>query len=87
MRVALMAVDVSTDGRSLCRRLRYERISASGDPEVVERDWKTRWWPQDQFREMLLSAGFDKVRFVSPEGSGAEADASVFVALAQRGLG
>lgn len=87
LRVAMVGLDVSADGRSLCHRLRYERIPASGEPEVVERNWKTRWWSQKQFREMLVAAHFDKLSFVRPEGGRPQPDASVFVALARRGGG
>jgi hypothetical protein len=85
LRVTSVGLDVSADGRSLCHRLRYERIPAQGETEVVERDWRTRCWPQSQFREMLLAAGFETATFVTPEGARAAADASVFVALARRG--
>jgi hypothetical protein len=86
LRVTSVGLEVSADGRSLCHRLRYERIPAQGEAEVVERDWQTRSWPQSQFREMLLAAGFETITFVAPEGGRAAADASVFVALARRGL-
>jgi SAM-dependent methyltransferase len=86
LRVTSVGLQVSADGRSLCHRLRYERIPAEGETEVVKRDWRTRCWAQSQFREMLLTAGFETVAFVTPEGERAAADASVFVALARRGL-
>ncbi len=82
LRLATVALDVGTDGRSLCRRLRFECISTSAEPEILERAWKTRWWSQNQFREMLLSAGFDKVTFRAPEGGPVQSNDSVFVAQA-----
>jgi hypothetical protein len=84
LRVALVALDASADGRSLCQRLRYERIPAAGEPEVLERDWERRWWPQPEFAEMLRAAGFRHVSFLSPAGGPAAPDAPVFVALARR---
>jgi SAM-dependent methyltransferase len=87
LRVAAVALDVNEPERIVCHRLRYERILGNAEPEVVERDWKRRWWSQEQFREMLLSAGFEKVRLLSPHGGRARPDASVFVALAQRSVG
>ncbi len=87
LRVAMVALDLSADGRTLCRRLRFERIPAGGETEVVERDWRTRWWSQGQFREMLLSARFEDVSFLTPEGARANPDASIFVAQARRGIG
>lgn len=84
LRVAAVALDASADGRTLCHRLRYERIAATGAAEVVERDWERRWWSQQQFREMLEAAHFDKIRFVAPQGGQAGPDARMFVALARR---
>jgi SAM-dependent methyltransferase len=86
LRVAVVALDASEAERIVCRRLRYERILASGEREVVERNWTKRWWSQVQFREMLSSAGFEKVTMLSPHGGRAHPDASVFVALAQRSV-
>jgi len=86
LRVAVVALDVSTDGRSLRHRLRYEYIPSSGEPDVVERDWQRRCWSQHHFREMLLSARFDKVSFRARGGGRAQADAEEFVALARRGM-
>lgn len=87
LRVATVALDVREEERTVCQRLRYERILATGNCEVVERDWSKRWWSQEQFREMLRSAGFEKVTMLSPHGGRARPDASVFVALAQRSVG
>lgn len=87
LRVAIVALDVCEEERTACYRLRYERIREGGSRDVVERDWKKRWWSQEQFREMLRSAGFEKVTFLSPHGGRARPDASVFVALAQRSVG
>jgi SAM-dependent methyltransferase len=87
LRLSTVALDVGTDGRSLCRRLRFERIPANDAPEILERDWKTRWWSQSQFREMLLSAGFDRVDFQTPGGrpaGPAQPDDVDFVAHARR---
>ncbi len=84
LRVGMVALEASADGRSLSHRLRYERLPAKGEPEVVERDWRKRFWSQEQFREMLRDAGFDPVTFWTPEGAPAESGSSVFVALARR---
>jgi len=86
LRVAVVALDVSADGRSLRHRLRYERIPPSGEPDVVECDWQRRCWSQRQFREMLLSAHFEEVGFRAREGGRAQADAEEFIALARRGM-
>jgi SAM-dependent methyltransferase len=86
-RVGMVALDVSERERTLCHRLRYERIPAVGESEVVERGWKRRWWSQEQFREMLLSAGFDEVTFRGADGGRAQEGASSFIALARRPLG
>ena len=84
LRVGMVSLDESHDGHGLTRRLRYERIPAAGEPEVVERDWKTRHWSQQRFRELLAAAGFEDKRFLSPEGGPAQPDAEVFVALARK---
>jgi SAM-dependent methyltransferase len=85
LRVGMIEFHVSMDGRTLSHRLRYEHIPTNGEPRVVERDWKRRWWSQNLFREMLVFAGFDEVTFLAPEGGPAQTDASAFVALARRG--
>jgi SAM-dependent methyltransferase len=85
LRVGMIEFAVSMDGRTLSHRLRYEHIPTNGEPRVVERDWKRRWWSQNLFREMLIFAGFDEVTFLAPEGGPAQTDASAFVALARRG--
>lgn len=85
LRVSLTSVDTSDDGRTLQRLLRYERVPACGEPEIVERVWQTRWWSQEQFRQMLEGAGFGRATIVAPGGGRADPDARVFVALAQRG--
>lgn len=56
LRVSMIAFEQEADGKTHSHRLRYERISGSGESEVVERNWKKRWWSQSQFREMLLAA-------------------------------
>lgn len=84
LRVGMVALEATADGRTLSHRLRYERLPATGEPEVVERDWHKRFWSQEQFREMLREAGFDTVAFRTPEGAPAESGSSVFVALARR---
>lgn len=84
LRVTAIALDVSDDGRTLHRRLRYERIPAAGAPESVERTWTRRSWSQPQFRALLDGAGLGAVSFRAPGGGRAEPDASVFVAIARR---
>ena len=84
LRVAMLALDVSADGRNLYHRLRYERIPMAGEPIAVERTWERRWWTQEQFRELVLAAGFNELAFLAPTGGPAKSDASVFVALARR---
>lgn len=84
LRVEAIALDVGADGRTLHRRLRYERIPPIGEPESVERTWTRRSWSQEQFRELLDAAGFRGVAFLAPGGGRAQPDASIFVALARR---
>lgn len=84
LRCGVVAVSVGADGRTLCRRLRYERIRAGAEPQVLERDWHTRWWSQQAFADMLQAAGFRRVRMRAVGGGPAAPDASRFVALAQR---
>jgi len=84
LRVGAIGLDVSADGRTLHRRLRYERTSTGGVPEIVERTWSRRSWSQEQFRALLDGAAFGTVAFVAPGGGRAEPDARVFVALARR---
>jgi SAM-dependent methyltransferase len=79
-----IALEVGADGRTLHRRLRYERIPPSGEPESIERTWTRRSWSQAQFRELLDAAGFGAVAFLAPSGGRAQSDASIFVALARR---
>jgi SAM-dependent methyltransferase len=87
LRVGLVSFDVDSEGQQLCRRLRYERISPSGEAETLERDWRTQWWSQQQFREMLATAGFGEVSFVAPQGGQSVPDAEVFVALTRKPAG
>jgi SAM-dependent methyltransferase len=91
LRVGAVALAEGEDGQSLSIRLRYERIpallSGNGEPEIVERDWKRRWWSQSAFGQMLDAAGFADIRFLEPERGPARPDASVFVALARRAAG
>ncbi|MFI5307470.1 MAG: class I SAM-dependent methyltransferase [Polyangiales bacterium] len=84
LRCTALALEVEADGRNLRKRLRYERTRRGQATEVVERDWQTRWWSQDQFREMLTAAGFGRVSFRGVDGGRADPDAQAFVALAQR---
>jgi hypothetical protein len=84
LRVGMVAVDASDDGHDVTIRLRYERIHASGQTDVVERDWRRRWWSQSRFREMMDAAGFEGIRVVAPGGGEVTADAEVFVVLARR---
>lgn len=87
VRVAVVEAEPGPDGRSLRRRLRYERVPAAGEPEVLERDWRTRWWTQEAFAEMCGAAGFSRVRLLARTGGPAHPDDAVFVALAARGDG
>jgi len=87
LRVGAISLDVGGDARSLSLRLRYERIAANGEHEVVERDWKRRWWSQPEFAALIRGAGFGPVSFLAPEGGRARPDASAFVALARRDAG
>jgi len=84
LRVALISLDADADGRGLSRRLRYERISADGRRDALERDWRTRSWSPDRFGAMLRGAGFDRVTFVRPGGGRLAPGDAVFVALARR---
>lgn len=84
LRVSVTAVQRAADGQGASIRLRYERIPATGGPEVVEREWQRRWWTQTQLRARATEAGFARVSFVTPTGSAAKPDDRVFVMLAGR---
>jgi SAM-dependent methyltransferase len=84
LRHAILSLDMHHDGRSASLRHRYERIPATGEPISVERTWRRRWWTQEQFRELVIAAGFADVTFLDPSGALAEPDAALFVALARR---
>jgi SAM-dependent methyltransferase len=84
LRCGLIAASPGPDHRTLVRRLRYERIAPGCAPEIVERDWTTRWWTQDQIRDMLEAAGFAKVTLVTPDGRRASPGDRTFTALARR---
>ena len=85
--VLSVSVEPENDDRTLCRRLRYERTRPGAEPEVLERDWRTRSWSQAQFGEMLAAAGFSEVRLRSLRGGPAAPDERAFVALARRSAG
>lgn len=85
LRVAVVGLETSTDGRTLSRRLRYERVPTSGEPELLERVWQTRWWSKADFARMLRSAGFKRVRLRAPTVSRTR-DGRFFSVLAQRAL-
>ena len=84
LRVSMLELDVHSEGRNSALRLRYDRIPPSGEPVSVERVWERRSWNQDQFRELVLAAHFDELRFLTPTGGLADPDASAFVALARK---
>jgi SAM-dependent methyltransferase len=84
LRVVMLELDVCRDGRNSSLCLRYERIPPVGEPISVERIWERRSWNQDQFRELVLAAHFDELRFLTPTGGLAEPNASAFVALARK---
>jgi hypothetical protein len=86
LRFTVLSIDVdpASDGRTLRRRLRYQRTRPGAAPEVLERDWRTRWWSQAQFSELLGEAGFSRTSLRGVSGGPAAPDAPVFVALAQR---
>jgi SAM-dependent methyltransferase len=78
------SVEIDRPARTVSVRLRYERSAPGSDPEIVERDWHTRWWTQPQFRALLEEAGFERITAVGPTGGRVEEDALVFAFLAQR---
>jgi SAM-dependent methyltransferase len=87
LRVSMIAFEELADGRTHSHRLRYERILPNGESELVERDWRKRWWSPAQFREMLEAAGFERVSMRTPGGGRVAGNAPVFVALAQKAGG
>jgi SAM-dependent methyltransferase len=87
LRVGMVALETSGDGRTAHRRLRYERVQPDGRAEVLERDWVRRSWTQDEFRALAADAGFTGVRFRSPNGGEAAPEDRVFVALLRRDAG
>lgn len=84
LRFGVVAADPGADQRTLVCRLRYERLVPGRAPEILERNWVTRWWAQDQFRDMLHSAGFAKVTLVTPDGRRASPGDRTFTALARK---
>jgi SAM-dependent methyltransferase len=84
IRVGMLGLEVRDGGRNIRQHLRYERITTSRESTFVERTWEKRSWTQEQFRELVLAAGFDELTFLNPTGGIAPADASIFVALASR---
>ncbi len=84
LRVAVVELATSADGWTLSRRLRYERIPTSGEPEVLERVWQTRSWPKAEIKRMVRSAGFERVSLLAPTGSRARPSGEFFSVLAQR---
>lgn len=84
LRFGVISALPGPDDRAVICRLRYERLVPGRAPEILERDWVTRWWGQDQFRGMLHAAGFAKVTLVAPEGRRALSEDRVFTALARR---
>ncbi|MDH5676227.1 MAG: class I SAM-dependent methyltransferase [Myxococcales bacterium] len=84
LRVGVISQTTGRDGCSWNAVMRYERRAPGHEPEVVEREYRRRWWPQARFREMLHAAGFDKTTFIDPAGGKAAPEASLFVALARR---
>lgn len=80
----LIALSSSPDQRSWTYRLRYARTSRSGASESLERDWRRRWWSQEDFSAMLRAAGFRRVTFQSVDGGQARPDARAFIALAEK---
>jgi SAM-dependent methyltransferase len=84
LRFGVIAASAGADERTLVCRVRYERLAPGRAPESLERDWVTRWWAQDQFREMLHAAGFAKVTLVAPDGGRSGPGDRTFTALARR---
>ena len=58
IRVGMTRVDWREDDSELIMKLRYERISESGEVESVERDWFRKVWSVDRFCELLVDSGF-----------------------------
>lgn len=83
VRCGMTEVDCDEQARHARITLRYERHSTEGK-EVVERVWERHWWDQDQFRDMLETAGFDRITCLDPAGGKAGPDATTFVFLAQK---
>lgn len=74
--LTLTTLDMHEDGRSASIGLRYEQASARAD-----RIWHRRWWSQQEFCELALSAGFQAPSFLDLGGQLAQPDAMLFVAL------
>jgi ubiquinone/menaquinone biosynthesis C-methylase UbiE len=84
LRIGTLGYQHDVDQRLTCARLLYERIAPDGQIESVERDFRTRYWPQDLFAEMLAEAGFCQIRAVTKSGETAHPDATSFIFLARR---
>jgi SAM-dependent methyltransferase len=84
LRLAITSLVMHDDGQSASIGHHYEQIPATGEPLSAERVWHRRWWPQDQFRELVIAAGFAEVTFLDPAGAVVDPDSPLFVALVRR---
>jgi len=58
IRVGMTQLDWHEEDSELIIKLRYERVSPTGDVESVDRDWFRKVWSLDRFRELLIESGF-----------------------------
>ena len=65
-------------------QLRYEVLHTSKVTESEERLWVLRWYLQEEFRQLLLKAGFARVVAVRENGKPAKESDPAFVFIASR---
>jgi SAM-dependent methyltransferase len=58
IRVGMTRVDWHEKDSELIIKLRYERVSLTGEVESVDRDWFRKVWSVDRFCELLVDSGF-----------------------------
>lgn len=73
-----------TGAQLLKALLRYEVFAGDELVDSIERPWTLRWYEQEQFRELLLNAGFANVEIVRGDFSPSQASDAAFVFLARR---
>lgn len=64
--------------------LRYELLREGTVDESVEREWLLRWYTQEQFRELLLAAGFVNLALIREDQTPSKPGDRAFTFVASR---